>query len=461
MGLVKRNVIWRPNSPQQIAFLEYGGFEAMYGGAAGGGKSAALLASLLRFAHMRDYVGILFRRTHPELEKYVIPRALRLYPLVFPGAVYNKSKHYWTFPSGAVIWFSHLQYDEDVFAHRTAEYQQICFDELTSFTLFQYTYMISRLRKTFDIPIFVRSGTNPGDEGHDWVFDRFAPWLNPEAKKMGLPVAKTGQPLYFKPRSDGGETWVKQGTPGSFGRLFVQSFAKDNPDLARNDPDYIDRMRMMDPVSQAQMIEGDWTAKPVSGTLFKRGWFGDPITQAPLSLRRVRFWDRAASPPTKARPNPDWTRGVLLGIDDDEGYLYILDVVGCQDVPGEVKKLIKSTAETDGKDVSVGLWQDPAAAGKFEIAEYVKFLQGWDVRAILQSKDKVTYARPVSAQAYAKKVRIVRGPWNKPLFDELEGFPDPKKWHDDQVDALSGAYVFLLDGEATVADNWLRAGEHL
>jgi predicted phage terminase large subunit-like protein len=110
-----------------------------------------------------------------------------------------------------------------------------------------------------------------------------------------------------------------------------------------------------------------------------------------------------------------------------------------------VEATIKSTAELDGKDVIVGLSRDPGQAGKFESAYYIRALQGFRVIAAPESGDKITRAGPISSQALAGNVYIVRGKWNDVWMRELEQFPEGA--HDDQVDSLSGGHALLISNQ--------------
>lgn len=217
-------------------------FEAFYGGAAGGGKSdiIVMLPILRQFHENPNYHGIVFRRTFPELEESLLMVSHKWYPHF--GAKYNDQKHSWTFPSGAVQRFSYLQTDEDARSHDTAQYHYIGFDELTHFTEFQYTYMISRIRRaTQGLPTIIRSASNPGNVGHTWVRKRFVdPW-------------RWGYKGLFDEKS---ETY----------RIFIPSKATDNPHIMENDPNYVNRLRLLPLAEQKAKIEGDWWA--YSGQVF-------------------------------------------------------------------------------------------------------------------------------------------------------------------------------------------------
>ncbi len=118
----------------------------------------------------------------------------------------------------------------------------------------------------------------------------------------------------------------------------------------------------------------------------------------------------------------------------------------------EVEESIKNIAKIDGTDVQIGIEQDPGQAGKYEVNYYTYQLSGYDVRVNLVSKDKITRAKPVSAQAEAGNIKVFRGYWNEAFFNELEIFPDGK--HDDIVDALSGAFHMLWTSDDEEPLEW-------
>ena len=165
-------VIWQPHPGPQTAFLRSDVDEVLYGGAAGGGKTDALIVDAVRGYLMPSYRGLLLRRTFPELERSIIPRTRELYP--FFGGRYNDQKKRWVFPSGAVVEMGYLDRDADVYKYHSAEYQFIGFDELTHFTEFQFDYMKSRLRSgRVKMPCRMRAASNPGGVGHVWVKSKF------------------------------------------------------------------------------------------------------------------------------------------------------------------------------------------------------------------------------------------------------------------------------------------------
>ena len=170
-------IIWRPQ-PQQIIFQQRPEYEALYGGAAGGGKSDALLAEALRQVHISHYRAIIFRKTFPQLSE-LIDRSREIYSAAFPGATYNSTGHFWQFPSGAKIYFGAMQHTKDRTNYQGKRYDFIDFDELTHFTWDEYSYLFSRNRPNGPgTRCYIRAQANPGGIGHGWVKERFiSPFL--------------------------------------------------------------------------------------------------------------------------------------------------------------------------------------------------------------------------------------------------------------------------------------------
>lgn len=140
--------------------------EALYGGSVGGGKTYALLIfSAIRRMSIPGSRGIIFRRTYPEIERSVMPASRKIF--TYFGAKYNEIKHHWKFPNGSIQEFGHCESEEDVYKYQGPEYQDICFDEATHFTFFQYNYLKTRLRTVIPgTKTMVRLATNPGGVGH-------------------------------------------------------------------------------------------------------------------------------------------------------------------------------------------------------------------------------------------------------------------------------------------------------
>ena len=319
------------------------------------------------------------------------------------------------------------------------------FDELTTFTEGQYKYMVSRIRSTTGIPLDLRAATNPGGVGHDWVLERFAPWLYPsDAAEYDGIRARPEQRLYarFDAELDA-EVVEAEYTEGSLGRAFFPARIADNPYLAGTQ--YEANLNLLDRLTREQLKHGNWMARPAPGMFFRRDWFR-VVDIPPAVVARCRYWDRAGTEAPDRRTNelkgPDWTAGLRMARMAD-GNMLIEHIERFRGEPAEVERRIKAVAERDQQQVGptvVVLEQDPGQAGKFEAKHYLRELEQYEVRAIPPQGDKITRARPASAAAEQGRIIVLRGAWNEAFFREGESFPGGKK---DQIDSLSGAYAFL------------------
>jgi predicted phage terminase large subunit-like protein len=207
--------------------------------------------------------------------------------------------------------------------------------------------------------------------------------------------------------------------------------------MQRN-PTYVSNLNALTRVDRLRKKEGNWNVTEAEG-MFEAGWF--KITEnIPKNMRLVRYWDRAATEVTKKNPDPDWTAGVLCGKHD--GILYILDVQHFREGPGENERKIKQTAEIDGKQVQIGLEQEPGSSGKDVIHHYItKVLNGYWVTADLPTGDKIVRAKQWCGLAEHGYVCLKKAPWNHSFINEAASFPHGKK---DQIDGTSGANKLLV-----------------
>jgi len=393
---------------KQAKFLLFDGKEGLYGGAAGGGKSDCLLMAALQYVAVSGYSAILFRRTYSDLSLSgaLMDRAKEWLLNHHQndkgedgGVVWNETKHMFTFPSGAKLAFGYLETEADKFRYQGAEFQFIGFDELTQFTETQYRYLFSRLRRLSNspIPLRVRSASNPGGVGHDWVKQRFL-------------------------------------TEGSlYNRVFVPALLEDNPYLDQKE--YKESLIELDPITRRQYLQGDWSARH-GGSLFTREK-AQIIPALPAGLKFIRFWDKAASEQKKKNKDPDYTCGLKLA--EKNGIYYVADVRRAQKKPFDIHQLIKQTAQIDTVKTHIYMEQEPGSSGVDVIDNYSrKVLKGYTFRGVKSTGSKTERAEPVSSAWDAGNFRLLQADWNSAFLDELEAFPIGA--HDDQVDALSGAF---------------------
>ncbi len=410
----------------------------VYGGAAGGGKTFALLLECLRWVHNPKYSAVIFRRTSTQVRNPggLWDTSVGVYPLV--GGYPRESSLEWVFPSGAKIRFAHMEHDKDRFNWQGSQIPLIGFDEVSHFSWAQFVYMYSRNRSASGIPGYIRCTTNPDPDS--WVRRMIDWWID----DTGYPIqARSGKIRWFiinNDRTEWGDSkaQLQERFPGCLPKSFsfVASTVFDNMILLEKDPNYLANLKALPRFEREQLLHGNWNIRPTSGMFFQRTFF-EVIGVLPKNLTFCRYWDRAATKKTESN-DPDYTVGVKMAKDRD-GVFYVCDVVRLQESPLHVQNAIKNTASQDGPVCRIGIEQDPGQAGVSEADLLLRMMSGYNIKAYRATKDKVTRASPVSAQAEAGNIKILRGLWNEDFFRELENFPEGA--HDDIVDALSGAFL--------------------
>jgi predicted phage terminase large subunit-like protein len=400
-------------TPKQQAFLLLNCLDAFYGGAAGGGKSDALLMAALQYVDIPGYNAILFRDTFKNLSKPegLIPRSHEW--LQGTDAIW-KDGSYWLFPSGATLSFSYLDGPLDHFNHQSAAYQFVGIDEIVQIRKHQALYLFTRTR---------RSKENPNSA----VPIRFRCASNPPAREQ----LKRGD--WVKSR------YVDRQTRGS--RVFISARMEDNPFLDQDEYRRAFSESGIDPVTRRQLEKGDWEIR-AKGRMFQRSWF--PVVDEPPkhNIKWVRYWDMAAteSDPKKKDDDDDqpaYTVGCMMGMTND-GVFFIRSIIRDRMTPRHTEALIRQTADVDGRGVQIWMEQEPGSSGKMAIDYYRrKIIPGFEFRGDPVHLTKTVRWGPLASQAEAGNVLLIKGFWNEAFLDEIDLAPDGA--FVDQVDAASGA----------------------
>lgn len=406
-------------SRKQTRFLAYDGHEALFGGAAGAGKSRVLLAAALQYVQYPQYAALLLRRTfrHLMMDGGLIPMS---HQWLDGKASWNAQDKRWTFPSGATLTFGYYDHDSNYMQYQGGAWDYIGFDELTQFKETWYRYLFSRLRRLEGSPIpgRIRAASNPGGPSHEFVKKRF---VSKGAKKY-----------------------------------FVKAFVTDNPGLDK--VAYYQTLAELDPITRAQLLQGDWNA--YSGGRFKSEWFTGADgnrgwwTRADRSGNRFYCWTGnpigvpaglcwvaiTCDPASRAEEANDPTAiGVFLVTPC--GKILVLEVVrerlAVEDIVPRIAALCVEYQP---------MWVGIEDSG-FQITLLNEARQHPQIPTVAalqpEGKSKLVRARPAIIRASNGEIFVPRDanafPWIEDFIAELVQFTGDEKLdaHDDQVDMLS------------------------
>ncbi len=409
--------------PKQVQFLLHTNTrEVFYGGAGGGGKSRAIWYAALQYVHVPQYAALILRRTYADLAKPGALMDLAHGLLAGTGAVWRDRDKRWTFPSGATITFGYLQNENDKYQYAGSEFAFIGFDELTHFTETQYSFLFTRLRRNqrlANVPLRMRSASNPGGVGHDWVFRRF---VNDQSRKAN--------------------------------RVFIPAKIDDNPALDRDG--YRLSLAEADALTRARIEHGDWNA--FAGGRFKQEWikrytrdgkwwrFGEKVYSVDQIAGRFITVDPAATVKKLAKDDPDFTAistwgrtpcGLLVWIGCLLVRCEIPEIAG--HIWGEYERHQAGIVHIEGQGVGKGAAQlAQRHTGRMNVVEFAT------------TKDKVINATNAMNMVEAGRVWLPANVAAFPLDTveaQLVQFTGTDGVHDDAVDTLARAANLVMGRE--------------
>lgn len=411
LGSERRASRWIPHRPteRQAAFLDLDTMEGLYGGAAGGGKTDALLMAALQYADVPGYSALLLRRTFPELEGAdgLISRA---HDWLGPTAAeWREAKSRWEFPSGATLQFGHMQHETDKYKYQGQAYHFVGYDELTHFTETQYTYLLSRMRRlrTQSVPVRMRAATNPGGIGHKWVKGRFV-------------------------------------DPGDPARPFVPAKLADNPHLDQDE--YRRALAQLDSTTRAQLEDGLWVMDG-QGLVYRFSRALNVVEALPPGQ-----WEYVLAIDLGSSESKPTTGFVVLAFRWDAPGVYVVHAqklagLSPTTIADEARRLEESL--TDGGFIETVA--DAGALGK-------GYLREWAERDLLsanaaQKANKLGFRKLLNGALERGELHLVEGQCEE-LIDELETLP----WNERGTDAAPGFDDHLTDA---LLYGWRATKAHL
>jgi predicted phage terminase large subunit-like protein len=435
-----------PQPGPQRAFLSSPADIAIFGGAAGGGKSYALLLEPLRHIGVKDFSAVVFRRTLADVRKpgSIWDTSVPLYGEL--GAKPRLDTFTWTFPRGSKIVFGHLEHETTVLDWQGAQIPFIAFDELTHFSRAQFFYLLSRNRSTCGVRPYVRATTNP--DADSWVAELIAWWIDPGT---GLPIPDRAGALRWFARDGDAIVWgdseadVASRVPGAMPKslTFIPAKLEDNAILMAADPGYRANLLALPVVERERLLGGNWKIRPAAGLYFRKEWI-IPVERLPPrdSLRIYGASDYAVT-----ASGGDYTVHAVIALDAD-GNPWLVDLWRKQAASDEwvsafcdlVRKWKPMAwAEETGQIKSgVGPWLEKAMRER----------RAHTAREQFPTKgDKAVRAQSFRGLIATRGLRILANAEYRAAFEsELDQFPAGV--HDDQVDAclVDGTMISMADG---------------
>lgn len=453
--------------PKQELFLRSNADITIFGGSAGGGKTAALLFEPLYHKHVQGFEAVIFRRTIADITRSggLWDESGKIYPLA--GGVPNASRHSWTF-SGGKVTFGGLQYDADLESWRGAQICMLGFDQLETFTYQQFLYLMSRNRSTCGVKPYVRATCNP-EPG--WLADFLDWWL---ADDGYAELSHVGKKRWFVMQDeqivwgDSRDEMVER-FPNIMPRscTFIPSTIYDNQILLKKDPNYLANLQGLALVDRERLLGdrergGNWKIKPTAGNVFNRAWFNivnDWDKHASGWKSALRF-DLAATSPSVKNPDPDYTAWCVMLYNTVTKRVLIHEAGNAKLEPAAVYHKLSDLARSYqdyfrelGIPFRVRWEEEPGSAGKREsYYTLIPMLAGIDARGVRSTGEKIARARPLASYAEHGHVDILRGDWNEAYLTHLHNQPAE---HDDMMDASSGAFSDLVQTRIDrVARSW-------
>lgn len=443
-----------PASRKQEMFLNSNTTVTLFGGAAGSGKTYTALLTILKYCLSDPHTtAIVFRRNTKMINTPggIFSEAVDMYSTVDPKIRVRHRDNEIIFSNGAVVKFSHLEYEQNKYDHKGGQYSVVYFDEATDFTETMVTYLMTRMRnaKVKYAPVMMMA-TNPDYDSflREWLegyyLDEEGIPIEERAGHVRYFVTIDNKVLWYNSKEEAEAIYGSGQGNGITSFSFIPATCMDNPPLLKADPGYPTRLRNQPKVEMQRLLLGSWYARPIASGYWKRDWCEVLDYPDGRSIQRVRAWDLAATLPSDVNPNPDWTAGVLMS-KNKEKYYTVEHVVRFRDRFAGVEQKIIEQAILDGPSVTILIPLDPgASANSYARSFQAKLAElGFTVKLVKPKSDKVTRFGPFAAMSEAGFIRVVKGDWYDVYCNELEAFTGERKNKDDLVDATSDSFNHL------------------
>lgn len=450
----------RPQPGAQERFLSSTADITIYGGAAGGGKSYALLLEPLRHVSNPDFGAIVLRRTTPEITNVggLWTTAESIYPLL--GAQPKIGNLEWEFPSGARLKFDHLEHEKSKHKYQGAQIALICFDELTHFTEGQFWYMVSRNRSACGVRPYIRGTCNP--DSSSWVRTMIAWWID---RDTGYPIPERSGVVRWFVRYGSEIHWadspeeLREEFPGIEPKslTFIPATLDDNPALTSKDPGYKANLQALPYVERERLLGGNWNVVDAEGAEWPAEYFQNIYVDGFPGDRLITV---VALDPSVGKPNlpnakaghPDYSAFVCV-VKGHDGNYYIdanlavrpttkivqdgmdwmrqikPDAFGCEAI-GFQQLLVDEFMEEipDSRSGLMGVYP-------------IHTKESLGVRGRIPPK--LARIRTLTPHLAAGRLRFLRSPGTALLLEQMRAFP--VHVHDDGPDALEMAIRLAED----------------
>jgi predicted phage terminase large subunit-like protein len=460
---VKKSITYlRAQQGKQQMFISTPADIAIYGGAAGGGKTHGILLDAARFIGVKGYHGVIFRRTVPELKKggSIWDESQDMYRML--GGTPKKDELKWVFPQGSDIKFAGMQYEDTRFEWKGSQLDYVAFDELTEFTERQFWYLFTRLRSTSGkIKPYMRGATNPEP---NWVLNLIEWWIG----KDGYPIPERCGKLRWFLRPKDELIWFdtekeantykqtnglpEQITPKSL--TFISATVDDNPINLKKNPNYVGNLYAEGEIETERLLHGNWRIKP-SGKLFKIEDFKN-YSVKPQFSKKVIYIDTAQETKTAN----DYTVMQLWGKYENKIYL-TKQFRGKVEYNEQLNIIVSMIADEKPNYICIERKANGIALIQSIKRELAQLGIACPIRGIERYKDK--YTRGSECQGYVQSGYVYLNPhadYYPDFVSEVVQFSPENKnkssIHDDQVDCMMDAIADLLikqSGDGKVSPN--------